>query len=317
MTVRVYRSTDGSAPVLNGTAGSFSALLYACLVTGYGSQSASGWAREFTATNKSVFRAATGNRFRLRVDDTGTQEARMVGYEVMTDVDTGTSPFPTSGQVTGGLFVRKSNTADATSRPWVLIATGTAFYFLPHSLSSDWLATLTNDYQYLSGQCFFGDVLSFKSGDTFNSMIIGAEVTGASAGRLGLCIGQSSASQSSIGHYMPRQYYQSGGAIQVGLYQAMSYYGPGIIGSAGGVYPDPISGAMHLSPMYIIENGPSNVGYVRGVLPGLWGPCHALPGSHGDQISGSGESSGKTFLMANVSSSTSLGRGAFEISDTW
>lgn len=317
MTVRVYRSTDGSAPVLNGTAGSLVALLYACLVTGYGSATAAGWAREFTAANKAVFRAATGNRYRLRIDDTGTQEARAVAYETMSDVDTGANAFPTSGQVTGGLFIRKSNTADATGRPWVLIATGTAFYFLPHSLSGDWLTPLSNDYTYLSGQFFFGDFTSYKSGDAYNTAIIGAEATGASVGRLGSCLGQSSTAGVSIGHYIARQYYQSGNSLAFGLYPAMSYYGPGTIGSAGGNYPDPISGALHLSPLYVIESGPGNFGYVRGVMPGMWMPCHNLPAQHGDQISGSGESTGKTFLLANVSSAGALGRAAFEISDTW
>lgn len=317
MTVVVYRSTDGSAPVLTGQAGSLVALLYACLVTGYGAKAAAGWAREFTATNKAVFRAATGNRLRLRVDDTGTQEARAVGYETMSDVDTGTNAFPTSGQVSGGLFIRKSNTADATSRPWVLIATGTAFYFLPHNLSSDWLVPLTSDYTYLSGQFFFGEFPSFKAGDAYNTAIIGAEVTGTSVGRLGTTVSQTTTFSGSIGHYMPRQYYQMGNAVQFNLYPAMSYYGPSTMGASGGVFPDPISGAMHLSPLYLIENGPSSFGYVRGVLPGLWMPCHALPANHGDQLSGSGDTTGKTFLLANVSSTVTLGRGAFEISDTW
>lgn len=317
MTVRVYRSTDGSAPVLSGTAGALTALLYACLVTGYGSATAAGWAREYTATNKAVFRAATGNRYRLRVDDTGTQEARAVGYETMSDVDTGVNAFPTSGQVTGGLFIRKSNTADSTGRPWVLIATGTAFYFLPHAASSDWLAPLSNDYQYLSGQFFFGDITSFKAGDAYNTMIIGAEATGGSLGRMGVVVSQNTIAVSSIGHYMPRQYYQSGNSIQVALYPPMSFYGPTTMGLAGGNYPDPISGAMHLSPLYVIESGPSSQGYFRGVLPGLWMPCHTLAGAHGDQIAGSGESSGKTFLLANVANTGTLGRGAFEISDTW
>src|SRR5690606_18510430 len=125
------------------------------LVTGYGAAAGAGWAREFTGTNKAVFRAATGNRLRLRVDDTGTTEARAVGYESMTDVDTGTLAFPTNGQVAGGLYIRKSNTADNTARPWVLIATGTAFYFLPDSGGTDWLVAPTA--ANISGQFFFGE----------------------------------------------------------------------------------------------------------------------------------------------------------------
>ena len=87
--------------------------------------------------------------------------------------------------------------------------------------------------------------------------------------------------------------------------------------SAGPIFPDPISGAMHLSPLYIIESGPQSYGFIRGILPGLWMPCHLSPANQGDLITGSGESSGKTFMMANVSNTTATGRAAFEVSDTW
>ena len=40
MTVRVYKSTDGSAPVLTGQAGSLTTLLDAVLVNGYGAATA-------------------------------------------------------------------------------------------------------------------------------------------------------------------------------------------------------------------------------------------------------------------------------------
>jgi hypothetical protein len=43
MTVRIYRSTDGSAPVLTGQAGKLTDLLDAILVNGYGSKTAAGW----------------------------------------------------------------------------------------------------------------------------------------------------------------------------------------------------------------------------------------------------------------------------------
>ena len=293
MTVRVYRSSDASAPVLSGTSGSLVALLYACLVTGYGSAVGAGWAREFTAANKAVFRAASGNRLRLRVDDTGTQEARIVGYETMSDVDTGTGAFPTSGQVSGGLYVRKSGTADSTARPWVVVATDKAFYFLPNSGGTDWLAPLSSDYTYLSGQFFFGEFTSFKPGDAYNTAIIGSEATGNSTGRLGTCVSQAATAPTSFGHYMARPYYQSAGSLWFSKYPAMSFYGPSTMASAGPIFPDPISGAMHLSPLYIIESGPQSYGFIRGILPGLWMPCHLSPANQGDLITGSGESSGK------------------------
>lgn len=315
MTVRVYRSSDASAPVLSGTAGALTAVLYACLVTGYGALAGAGWAREFTATNKAVFRAASGNRMRLRVDDTSTIEARAIGYEVMTDADTGTGPFPTNGQVSGGLYIRKSNTADTTARPWVIIADEKRFYFLNNSNGSDWLVAPTGSE--MGGQFFFGEIASYKAGDAYNTLIIGAEASGVSTNRLGVVVTPAANWSGTTGHYMPRPYYQSAGSMQITKVQAMQMSAGSVIGNTGGPYPDPVTGALLLSPLYIVENGPSNISLLRGVMVGMWAPCHNLPAAHGDIVSGAGETAGKTFQLCNVSSSGTVGRAAFEISDTW
>src|SRR5574337_1914064 len=99
MTVNVYRSSDASAPVLTGQAGSLITVLDACLISGYGSKSPAGWAKPYSGTNLAAYRAATGNRFYFRVDDSGTVEARISGYETMSDVNTGTGQFPTTAQI--------------------------------------------------------------------------------------------------------------------------------------------------------------------------------------------------------------------------
>lgn len=48
MTVRVFRSTDASAPALSGRPGSFVSLLDACLVDGYTGKPAAGWTKPYT-----------------------------------------------------------------------------------------------------------------------------------------------------------------------------------------------------------------------------------------------------------------------------
>lgn len=316
MTVRIYRSTDASAPVLSGVAGTLNAVLYACLVTGYGALAAAGWAREYVSGNIAAYRAASGARFRLRVDDTSTQEARAVGYETMSDVNTGTGAFPTNGQVSGGLFIRKSNTADATARPWVLIASSTGFYFLPAAGETDWLATPGSSGA--TGQFYFGDFVSFKSGDAYNSCIIGSEVGGTSTSRLGLKLLPVATFTANVGHYIARPYYQVGQAVQFNIMAPQALCGGTNIGGAGGIFPDPISGALLLSPLYLMESGPNANNYSRGILPGMWDTVHnPIAGTHGDIISGSGESAGKTFLLATVYSASAQGRAAMEISDTW
>lgn len=320
MTVRIYRSSDASAPVLSGTAGTLAAVFYQCLVTGYGALAGSGWAREYVSGNIAVFRAASGARMRLRLDDTSTQEARIVGYETMSDVNTGTGAFPNNGQVSGGLFVRKSATADSTARPWVLVASATGFYFLPAANNTDWTLQPGPTAADSTGQMYFGDFTSFKPGDAYNSCIICSEVGGSSTGRLGVKLVQTSGWTGSAGHYMPRPYYQIGNAVQFCIMSPQAYNGGSAIGQGSSVvFPDPISGGLLLSPLTIMENGPNTQNYARGILPGLWDTLHGNPlaGNHNDQIAGSGESLGKTFLLFNLWNASTQGRGALEISDTW
>ena len=76
-----------------------------------------GWAKVFAGANKAVYQSTDvqGSRFFYRVDDTGTLVARVRGYESMTDVDTGTGPFPTEAQISGGGYLLKSANANATT----------------------------------------------------------------------------------------------------------------------------------------------------------------------------------------------------------
>lgn len=320
MTVVVYASNDASAPSLNGTAGSLAAVLYACLVTGYGSKAAAGWAREFTGTNKSVLRAATGNRLRLRIDDTGSQEARVVGYETMSDVDTGTNPFPTAAQQSGGLYVRKSDTADATVRSWYIVATGTMFHmFIDSGAPSIDPATVWTAAR-ASGMSF-GEFTSYKSGDTYNTIIIAATTTGTSVCRLGSMV-TSTSFAATPGHFIARNAAATVGAVTALKVPAMfSHHGDGSTVGSGGTttsyaYPDNVSGGLLISPLAIEEaNGTAPA--LRGILPGMWAPLHNVPANHFDTFSGSGGTSGKTFRLVACANAATLGRCAMETSDTW
>lgn len=320
MTTTIYRSSDASAPILSGTAGSFAALLYACLVVGYGAKTAAGWAREFSATNKAAFRPASGNRFRLRVDDTGTQEARIVGYEAMSDVDTGTGPFPTSAQVSGGLYVRKSTSADTTPRPWVLVASATGFVFLPDSSGSDWLTPYT--YQGCSGQMYFGDLYSYKPSDAYGTIIIAPESSGDSNCVLGMLNQNNNPSYTGlVGHYVAREQGQSGGSIKVGIGSDGSKDSGTIIGSTGmsaAPYPDAVTGGMLIARLTVYEYPGTSTGfYIRGQIPGIWAPLHPRPAGHADTMDGSGSTSGLSFLLYNTFSTSQDGRALVETSNTW
>lgn len=317
MAVTIYQSSDASAPVLSGQVGALIAVIHACLVTGYGALSAAGWAREFTGTNQAVYRAASGNRLRLALDDTNAQECRAVGYETMSAVTTGTNPFPTTAQVSGGLFIRKSETANSTARPWVLIASDTGFMFFPDSNGTLW----TTDPAALgcSGQFYFGDLVSYKPSDAYGTIIIGAIVTSTSNGNFARKSQQGvSTWAADNGHYLARNQAQSVGSIQCSKWAPME----GGVGTVMGLtavspYPDTVTGGMLISPILISETNGGTGMLIRGRLPGVWNPCHALPATHADTMTGSGDTSGKSFLIATVYTTSTKGRAVLETSNTW
>lgn len=316
MTVRVYRSSDASAPSLTGTAGSLVAILDACLVNGYGALAASGWAKEFSGTNKAVYRAPSGNRFRLRVDDVAAQDARLVAYESMSGVDTGTQPFPTGAQFSGGLYCRKSASADGTVRSWVLVATQTAMYFFPHDGGSDWL--VQTSYVTVSGQFFFGDFPSLLSGDTHNTLLVGGVSGGSGGSRLGALLSPSIYSTPG-GHFLARDYTLAGGSVTA-FKRSLLDPTPATVAGAytyRSPFPDPVTGNLQVSPVGIYEQTGASAYTLRGTMPGLYDPLHNLPANHGDTVNGGGALSGKTFQLALCGYSTTTGRLMIEISDTW
>jgi hypothetical protein len=100
------------------------------------------------------------------------KEARVCGFETMSAITpTGTGQFPTAAQSTvgiGTLVMRKSVTADATARPWTIVANGQTIYlFIESGDTTTPLATTT---------FCFGDFKSFKTADQYAVMIIGRTV---------------------------------------------------------------------------------------------------------------------------------------------
>ena len=90
----------------------------------------------------------------LRVDDTGTINARVRAYEAMSDISTGVGMTPLESQAAGGLWWPKSATANATARAWILVADARGFYLAVAPAGGDRYTLL-----------FAGDIASLKSGD--------------------------------------------------------------------------------------------------------------------------------------------------------
>lgn len=329
MTVRIYRSTDTSAPTLNGAAGSMITVLDAILVNGYGSMTAAGWAKEFSGTNKAAYRAASGNRLRLRVDDTGTLDARVVGYESMTDVDTGTNAFPTAAQFSGGLYWRKGNDT-GTTRPWICAATATYFFFMCAA------STTTYAAQWSTGIYKFGDFTSYVSGDAYNTLIDGNTGAGISTSNtFGASYIANLANATARGLYVARSYTGTGTSIiaqrisssmcgmTANAATGTTHYGMGASVDSGGTastggiaYPNLPDNGLYMERIYINEG---STAHLRGYFPGLWTISYVTNTSTitvGDTWSGTGGLTGKTFEMREGTFGQ-VYRAAFETSDTW
>jgi hypothetical protein len=347
-TVIVYRSTDGSAPVLTGAVGALTGVLDACLVNGYSGKSAAGWTIAYTATNKRAYRnsATDGTGYYLNVDDTasgtaGAKEAFCTGFQTMSAISTGTGQFPTSSQLglgsapAGAVVARKSNTADSTARAWTLIADDTVFYLFME----------TGDVANPTGtsSLWFGDIFSYASSDPNRCMIVGRNnvniATGAveQASQLSLPPGASILYGTLAGHFMAQSYTGLGGSIMIGKHTDYTKAGYSIttlasltgttaisnsvsiiVGNAAPgsfPYPNGADGGLYMAPIWAHHSGT-----VRGYFKGLWAPLHTQPLGHNDTFSGAGAMSGKSLLcqgMMGFTSAAFLGQIFVETSSTW
>lgn len=178
-----------------------------------------GWTREFNATNVEVFRSpnVAGTRHYLRVDDGGAEprDARVVGYETMSDVSTGTNPSPSAAQLSGGGFWTKSNAANSTVRAWVLAGDDRTFYLSVNHSGGAGFSTYA-----------FGDIESFKSGgDAYASALLCAMAT--------LSVATSGTATSDADHMDAET------TTHLGIYLSRSYTGLGssVLGKRGMPFP--------------------------------------------------------------------------------
>lgn len=230
----------------------------------------------------------------------------------MTGVDTGTDPFPSA--TTSHSAWGKSNTQDATARPWVIVADEFRFYIFVRSSEngSDWA----------SG--FFGDVVSYKTSDAYRAALVCRYST---SGMSVLTyqydyLAYMASGQGGFGGFgavsLPRDH-AGGGNPRIAALHTDAFKVQGAssnslsafwAGSMGMLYPAPVNSGIFLAPVWIHHA----TGVVRGHLPGLWAPMHNRGPADGDTFSGTGALAGKTFEVFNV---FNLGQLVVETSDTW
>lgn len=316
MAVTVYRSTDAGAPGLANVAGSFIAMLRACLVDGYGSKAPAGWSAEFTGTNLIALKQGTGgnNRY-LRIydntiDGNNSRSAYVRAYESMTAISTGTGACPTTGQVAGNgaSFAYFYTPRSDSSASWIVVATP---YFF-HVVAEQGDAPGYNP-EYMA----FGKFNSDLAGDVYNDILLAG-----SSGGMGFS-GYLDPATGTPGAWCMRSDTGVSGAVVAALLSetrvSMTATSNCIgVGSNFNPYPDRVLGGLVQSQMTIMCDG-----FRRGRIPGLW-ETHQLPqeiGGHRTTWSGaSGSLWGKSFQIFGPIGSFVAGGGAhvtLETSDTW
>jgi hypothetical protein len=274
-----------------------------------------GWTKVYTGANKAVYRSAdpASSGMYLRVDDAGTTSCRVVGYETMSDVDTGLAAFPTNTQVAGGGYWQKSNVASATVVPWAIVGDSRAFYFFQAGYASQAAVSTSGNVR------MFGDIAAYRpGGDAYGCMLSCSANAGAFTGQQDGVLD----SNTSLRQYFPREYTGIGSAV---AYLAFPYTGVGSTQSGGdntlGAFPNPLDGALKLSKRYLGYGAGSTP---RGELPGFFTVPQTGVGDSfktGDRTPGSGVLAGRNLLCANttVSYSTVFTGGAvfWDVTGPW
>lgn len=321
-----YSSADAGAHVLTNANSSLAGLLRKVLVgtagIAWGSKASAGWTEPFaTASNVSVFRQGSGSNQRyLRMVDngaapTGTRRASFRGYEAMTAISTGTNAFPTAAQLSGNgtylPYLRDSGGGVWSSSNYRIWADSKCFLLFVDSYGP-------NNYWE---PFFFGDFISYKAGDTFNTVIMGGGLDNTTPWQM--YIQSSPTSYNEAGCWCARSDTGAAGSKQVAWAKSIPCAAASYVGSGDSTnfpYPDRIAGGILMAkPDLWVDN------YRRGKLPMLWDNAHtaaqlgltslAAPTS----FSGAGALAGKTFEIYGGMSPTYIGA-AFpivETSDTW
>lgn len=279
----VYRSSDASAPVLTGAVGSLVALLDACLVNGYGAKAAAGWTKPFSAANRGAYRWPGGTHLYWDVDDAGggtggAKEARTSMYDTMSAVGAGTSKTPSA---VNWLVVRKSATADATARPWVIIADDRTVYVLIKA---------GDDTSYYGTHV--GDFIPLAGSDPWRAACFGRSSENSPSNLSELFSSQSQAGVATGSHFFIKTL-AGGAAPSAGKAGDMARSNSPSVLNGAIPYPNPYDLQAYIAPILLHETA----GGIRGRVRGMWHWLHTGGLADGDTFTATGACyAGRSFL---------------------
>lgn len=223
-----------------------------------------GWEKKFTGTNKAVFKSLSpeANTSYLWVNDADTTNANVRAYAAMTDVDTGTGAAPTFAESTNGGSWIKSDSGNASANKWELFADARAFYYCPVPGYGN------NAMRIGQGAYYFGDIVSYKSGDVFSTALL------ASSGAPGY-----SAANGNVFHAQQASSVSRLLSSYVGLGGPVAVFAPRVCGSVSaysgsdetlGPFPSPVDGGLRFSDIAAMEASISgDTARLRGHFPGV------------------------------------------------
>lgn len=223
-----------------------------------------GWEKPFSGTNLAVYRSLdpTGTRMFLRVDDTSAINARVVGYEAMTDANSGSKAFPSESMLPGGGWWPKADGSGTTPRAWTVVSDSRRFWVHLHTAQSG--------YGKAGAIWGFGDFNSYRSGDPYACGLMAADssvntIQSTETASLEYC-----GYQGAFGVYVPRSFTGLGGALNL-AHVCEGYFtttGPsgGSVNGATPSYPNGPNNGLILVRKALFESGVA----LRGTIPGVF-----------------------------------------------
>jgi hypothetical protein len=255
-----------------------------------------GWAKPFSGTNLAAYQSqhVLSPKHLLRVDDTNATFMRVVGYETMSDINSGLGAFPTAAQFASGGVWPKRQTASATGVVWFVIGDERMFFIVlvPYAVSP-------TSYSFGTTIRGFGDPIPLKpSGDPYSTVLNMATSTAIDSTGVG------DFAKLTATTYSPRSFSGLGAAVAQYVNQ---YTGSGTSGvqPALGAFPNAIDGALYMSKKFMALSGGD--GSPRSDVPGIRHVPQSVSLQQfvpGDTWPGAGSDAGKRMLVVRCTDSS-------------
>lgn len=262
-----------------------------------------GWSKPFQGANLAVYKSTDVQSpgHCLRVDDSGTTVARVLGYESMSDVATGVGPFPTTVMMSGGGYVHKSLAASTATVRYAMAGDGRAVLWAVEA------GTYNSTVNRVCNVRGFGDPIALApGGDAWATFLSANSSANNSSFDTGAVSGGSGSSTSGF-TVSPRAFSAVGSAQYL---NALPFTGSQSVVSGndsfGGAAPSSVDGQVKLSKVFLKEQVAGSP--PRCIVPGvLYVPQSGLSTtvSPWDTLPAAGEWAGRRLLAVGTGSSPS------------